>query len=100
MATAIREVDRRAADYLAKVATPLNPNGTNQHSEKTGRDNNNTLKRGTDPEYLTARIARDFPDILERMKAGEFRSVRAAGIKVTAVTLNSVAIPSPIGQVG
>jgi ribosomal protein L44E len=32
----------------------------------------------TNAEYLTARIARDRPDILERMKAGEFRSVRAA----------------------
>ena len=70
-----------AADYLAKVATPLNPNGTNQHSEKVGLDNNQTLKGGTDPEYLTSRIARDRPDILERMKQGEFRSVRAAGIE-------------------
>ncbi len=34
-------------------------------------------------DYLTARIARDRPDILERMKDGEFPSVRAsAQIKV------------------
>jgi hypothetical protein len=32
--------------------------------------------RGDHAEYLTARIARDRPDILERMKAGEFLSVR------------------------
>ena len=31
--------------------------------------------------YLTARIARDRPDVLERMKRGEFRSVRAAAIE-------------------
>ena len=31
-------------------------------------------------EYLTARIARDRPDILEEMKAGKYRSVRAAAI--------------------
>ena len=31
--------------------------------------------RGDDPDYLTARIARDRPDILERMQAGEFKSV-------------------------
>lgn len=38
-------------------------------------------KRGTNGvSYLTARIARDRPDILERMKAGEYRSVRAAAI--------------------
>lgn len=35
---------------------------------------------GNGADYLTARIARDRPDILDRMKAGEFRSVRAAGI--------------------
>jgi hypothetical protein len=35
---------------------------------------------GTDPTYLTARIARDRPDLLERLKAGEFRSVRAAAL--------------------
>ena len=58
--------------------------GTNQHSvkEEGGGDNNHVLMRGTTgAEYLTARIARDRPDILERMKAGEFRRVRAAGIE-------------------
>lgn len=40
---------------------------------------NSTLKRGsTDAQYLTARIKRDRPDILEKMKAGEYKSVRAA----------------------
>jgi hypothetical protein len=36
---------------------------------------------GTGREYLMARLARDRPDILERMKAGEFASVRAAAIE-------------------
>jgi hypothetical protein len=31
-------------------------------------------------DYLPARIARDRPDVLERMRAGEFRSVRQAAI--------------------
>jgi hypothetical protein len=35
---------------------------------------------GENADYLTARIARDCPKILARMKAGEFRSVRAAAI--------------------
>jgi hypothetical protein len=34
---------------------------------------------GNSADYLTARIARDRPDILNRMKAGEFSSVRQAG---------------------
>jgi hypothetical protein len=36
------------------------------------------LVRGETSSSLTARIARDRPDILARMKAGEFKSVRAA----------------------
>lgn len=43
-----------------------------------GKTSDNISSFGTDAEYLTARIARDRPDILDRMKAGEFRSVRAA----------------------
>jgi hypothetical protein len=31
-------------------------------------------------KYLVARIARDRPDVLERMKQGEFLSVRQAAI--------------------
>lgn len=38
----------------------------------------NVTRGSTGAEYLTARIARDHPAILERMKAGEFASVRAA----------------------
>lgn len=43
------------------------------------------IPRGTDPGYLTARIARDRPDILERMQAGEFPSVRAAALEAGIV---------------
>jgi hypothetical protein len=35
-------------------------------------------KRGTRAAYLTARLARDRPDIVEQMKAGKYTSVRAA----------------------
>ncbi len=58
---------------------------------KTGRPP--SLPKGTNPvplskggnDRLTARIARDRPDVLERMKAGEFRSVRAAAIEAGIV---------------
>ena len=40
---------------------------------------------GTSADYLTRRIARDYPDILARMKAGEFRSVRAAALEAGIV---------------
>ncbi len=43
-------------------------------------DNINSTPKGggTNADYLTSRIARDRPDILERMQAGEYKSVRAA----------------------
>lgn len=40
---------------------------------------------GSRADYLTARIARDRPDILERMKAGEYRSVRQAALEAGIV---------------
>src|SRR5262245_13984704 len=41
-----------------------------------------TISRGsTSADYLTPRIARDRPDILERMRAGAYRSVRQAELE-------------------
>jgi hypothetical protein len=37
-------------------------------------------QNGNHADYLTRRIARDRPDILDRMKAGEYPSVRAAAL--------------------
>ena len=57
---------------------------------KTGRPKKGVvstpLPKGEHAARLTARIARDRPDILGRMKAGEFRSVRQAAIAVGIVT--------------
>lgn len=51
-------------------------------------------KGGNKSDYLTARIARDRPDVLERMKRGEFSSVaaaaREAGIKKDPSTLTKL----------
>jgi hypothetical protein len=68
----------------AKGAKSTNPNGRpKNHSHPT------VLGRGSD--YLTARIARDHPDILKRMKAGEFPSTRAA-----AIAAGIVKVPTPL----
>jgi hypothetical protein len=45
-----------------------------------------------DADYLTARIARDHKAILERMKAGEFPSVRAAALEAGLVR-RTITIP-------
>ena len=53
------------------------------HGGKRGQGAYGTFsKRGTNSAaHLTARIARDRPDVLARMKRGEFRSVRQAAIE-------------------
>jgi hypothetical protein len=63
----------------AEEAKPILGHGGDRTTQEQG--DNITLKRGDDAEYLTRRIARDRPDILERMKAGEFTSVRAAALE-------------------
>lgn len=81
---AAQDLDAEARARVARVAalaTPLKEQGDRGNGKK---DYNYNLfsaeNNGTDSEYLTARIARDRPDILERMKAGEYRSVRSAAI--------------------
>jgi hypothetical protein len=63
----------------AEEAKPILGHGGDRTTQEQG--DNITLKRGDDADYLTRRIARDRPDILERMKAGEFTSVRAAALE-------------------
>jgi hypothetical protein len=85
------QFDASRAVALAENPKPLNETpgatGLNQHSTPEDREsyynhnNNSKLSRqGTDPEYLAARLARDHPEILERVKAGEFPSMRAAAV--------------------
>jgi hypothetical protein len=59
----------------SKVSAPINAHNINR-CKKQG---------STNPDYLTARIARDRPDILDRMKAGEYPSVRKAALEAGIV---------------
>ena len=73
-------VERKSAEAQAQNAKDLGKSGDNQHTER-GCDNITSYsKRGTQASYLTSRIKRDHPEILERMKAGEFKSVRQAAL--------------------
>ena len=51
-----------------------------QESSGNGNDNYNVnnVGAGNSASYLASRIARDAPEVLEQMKQGAFRSVRAA----------------------
>jgi len=75
---------KTAADH-AEVATPEPVQEYGKGKPGPGRGNKalDTIKSfgGTDPSYLTARMARDRPDILEGMKAGKYPSVRAAALR-------------------
>lgn len=91
-----RIVDERKARSVQERALRAKPLALHGGVGR-GRDRGYIItskQRGTDPDYLTARIARDRPDILERMKAGEFKSVReaaiAAGIIKTLTKLEEV----------
>jgi hypothetical protein len=70
----IRQVQRMAA-----TAQPLQPA---EHHPGPGRGHtkkpHEKAKAGNRSDYLVACIPRDRPDILERMKSGEFTSVREA----------------------
>lgn len=71
---------------LAENAKPLaepeigNGKAGPGRGNKTDNDCNAFLAQGNSSDYLTARIARDNPEVLEGMKQGKYRSVRAAAI--------------------
>lgn len=49
-------------------------------------DSNTTRFTDRGQAYILRRLARDAPDVLERVKAGEFKSARAAAIKAGIIT--------------
>lgn len=64
----------------ARAEQPKELNGHGGSRKQAQGNNHNLDKRGDSADYLTARIARDRPDILDGMKTGKYRSVRAAAI--------------------
>ena len=75
----IEITNRKIAQERAQGALPLAKPGGDRRST-IFQDKNSYLERGPTASYLTGRIARDRPDILEKMKDGKYRSVRAAAI--------------------
>src|SRR5215468_3093309 len=70
---------RRQVQRMAATAQPLKPA---ENHPGPGRGHtmkpHEKAKAGNRSDYLVAQIARDRPDSLERMKAGELASVREA----------------------
>lgn len=75
---------KQADEDIKKLRTKREALKNNQNSRKSKNGNSDTTSELTfskrDTEYLTARIARDRPDILEDMKSGKYKSVRAAAL--------------------
>ena len=71
------EARNRVAE-IAENAKPLANGNINQYYAPDNYQGHSSA--GTSADYLTARIARDNPAILEGMKQGKYRSVRAAAI--------------------
>jgi hypothetical protein len=76
----------------AKLIKPVKHAGPGRGHKKTG-DDVTGFQRGNSADYFTARIARDRPDILERMKAGEFSSVRQAA-KEAGIVNERLSVPA------
>jgi hypothetical protein len=87
---AIEAVLRERRDYalrarvLAAEAKPLLPSG--QHRTPETADTTARRPPGTSAAYLVARLARDRPEYLARLRAGEFPSAFAAAVDAGIAT--------------
>jgi hypothetical protein len=70
--------DARDPKTIAEKAKPLAEHRRPTKEEEEDKGSMSTINGRQDSSYLTARIARDCPAILEEMKAGKYPSVRAA----------------------
>lgn len=75
-----------AGQKIAKVPAALTASeagklgGRGKKKAEKAVDHINSFGGGTSADYIAARIKRDHPDIAARVEAGEFKSMRAAGI--------------------
>jgi hypothetical protein len=77
-------------EMITLMRSETNPRGTvgpslgdtaiERHDEMVTLIHPKTKQRGTSSQYLIDRLTRDHPHMLVRLKAGEFRSVRAAAV--------------------
>ena len=77
--------------YLAKTVEPLRVwgNGPGRGHKAPKTRCKPQVKGGNKQKYLVARIARDRPDVLERIKRGKFDTVQTAAIEAGIVKPNS-----------
>jgi hypothetical protein len=86
----LREAQKSVEDRAIETVPLAEHRRPTREERVKGSVSTSTGKR--DADYLTARIARDNPDILQRMKAGEFKSVRQAA-KVAGIVRERMSVP-------
>lgn len=82
----------------ASRAKPLAAHGEigNGRKDESRVDLIKSTQGGTSQSYLLQRLARDAPQILERVKSGEIKSARAAAIEAGIITpFPSIALKDP-----
>jgi hypothetical protein len=72
----------------------LGGRGKKRNPSLLKENNKEGFPSGTSSAYLTERMARDTPHILDRLKEGEFKSVRAAAIEA------GIIVPKPVDRLG
>ena len=85
VANSSHSMARNATELTVALTQPLAEHGQNQHGGG-GRDNITSSSRGTSQSYLLKRLARDAPEVLERVKSGEIKSARSAAIEAGIIT--------------
>jgi hypothetical protein len=80
---------------------PLGEHGGVPRADDSPRSSDRTSGiRGETQTYLLRRLARDAPEVLERVKAGEFRSARAAAIEAGIIKpVPTIRLVDDIGRV-
>lgn len=79
--TALKSSAKHAGSSRHRAQDGLRKRGRLKKGEEIKGVHSTLLRGSTNAPYLTARIERDRPDILKRLKNGEFKSVRAAAIE-------------------
>jgi len=95
-ATTLRR--QREVQALARRAKPLLEPGSQVRPGRGHKTPPAQRPGASDRRYLVNRIARDRPDILERMKRGEFVSVRAAAKAAGIVHSRPTPCPPPAAE--
>ena len=92
------EQPKRHVQYLARTVEPLGEHGYGPgRGYKAPKTRHKPQSRGGNKQkYLVAKIARDHPEVLERMKKGEFLSVRAAAIEARILKPNGISTDKPL----